>query len=110
MGVVVIQSIGLLLAGLLAGEEFAVCHGVQPALTALDDNAHMKARQALVRRLRVCREGTAGRTPTSAIVPAHRDWKSVIRRREQIDVFRSSAAMLAFACYLVAVVLQLPER
>lgn len=153
MGIVVIQSLGLLLAGLLAGEEFVVRYGVQPALTSLDDNAHIKARQALVRRLRVlvpaimaptvllgiavlvfsgAGPGIAFRwAGTIALVafvllsflgtvpinirvndwqveapPA--DWKSVIRRWEQIDVFRSSAAILAFACYLVAVVLQLP--
>jgi hypothetical protein len=43
----------LALAGLLAGEELIVRWGVAPALRALDDAAHVRARIALVRRLRV---------------------------------------------------------
>jgi hypothetical protein len=53
MGSVVLQALGLFLAGLLAGEEFIVRYGVQPALRDLDDRAHIQARVALVRRLRV---------------------------------------------------------
>jgi uncharacterized membrane protein len=48
-----ISTVGVLFAGLLAGEEFIVRYGVQPALTSLDDLPHLRARQALVRRLRV---------------------------------------------------------
>jgi hypothetical protein len=53
MGGVVLQAAGLILAGLLAGEEFIVRYGVQPALRGLPDRAHIEARVALVRRLRV---------------------------------------------------------
>jgi hypothetical protein len=53
VGIIVLQTIGLLLAGILAGEELVVRYGVQPALRALDDRPHIQARQALVRRLRV---------------------------------------------------------
>ncbi|MEO8907759.1 MAG: anthrone oxygenase family protein, partial [Microbacteriaceae bacterium] len=35
------------------------------------------------------------------------DWKAVVKRWELIDVFRSSAAILAFACFLIALALQL---
>jgi uncharacterized membrane protein len=49
----VLETLGLLFAGVLAGEEFIVRYGVQPALTSLDDLPHLRARQALVRRLRV---------------------------------------------------------
>ncbi|MFI5952584.1 anthrone oxygenase family protein [Cryptosporangium sp. NPDC051539] len=47
------QILGLVLLGLLAGEEFIVRYGVQPALRSLDDRSHIRARVALVRRLRV---------------------------------------------------------
>jgi uncharacterized membrane protein len=50
---VVIEFIGLLLAGTLAGEEFIVRWGIQPALSALEDRAHMLSRMALVRRLMI---------------------------------------------------------
>jgi hypothetical protein len=53
MHALVISTIGVLFAGLLAGEEFIVRYGVQPALSSLDDLPHLQARQALVRRLRV---------------------------------------------------------
>ncbi|GAA1019605.1 hypothetical protein Aple_087150 [Acrocarpospora pleiomorpha] len=49
----VVQYIGLFLLGVLAGEELIVCYGIHPALSSLDDRAHLLARQALVRRLRV---------------------------------------------------------
>lgn len=145
-----LTTIGLLLAGLLAGEEFIVRYGVHPALSSLGDRPHILARQALVRRLRVVVPalmvptvlvavavlaigGTgagfafriAGMVALVAFVlfsflgtvpinirvnewqvdapPA--DWKATIRRWEQIDVFRSSAAILAFALFLLAVAL-----
>ncbi|MCW2720107.1 MAG: hypothetical protein JWR81_3929, partial [Pseudonocardia sp.] len=53
MGVDILQAVGLVLAGLLAGEEFIVRYGVQPALRALEDRAHIQARVALVRSLKV---------------------------------------------------------
>ncbi|HEY4225695.1 MAG TPA: anthrone oxygenase family protein [Pseudolysinimonas sp.] len=49
----VLETLGVLFAGVLAGEEFIVRYGVQPALTALPDLPHLLARQALVRRLRI---------------------------------------------------------
>jgi uncharacterized membrane protein len=48
-----VQTISIVLAGLLAGEEFIVRYGVQPALRTLGDRAHLQARVALVRRLRI---------------------------------------------------------
>ena len=39
----VLETIGLLFAGVLAGEEFIVRYGVQPALTSLDDLPHLRA-------------------------------------------------------------------
>jgi uncharacterized membrane protein len=49
----VVHALAVLVAGLLAGEELIVRWGVQPALRAMGDRAHLEARQALVRRLRV---------------------------------------------------------
>jgi hypothetical protein len=48
-----VTVICLVLLGLLAGEELIVRYGVQPALAALDDGAHVRARIALVKRLKV---------------------------------------------------------
>lgn len=46
-------ALQLVLLGLLAGEEFIVRWGLQPALTTLPDDAHIRARIALVQRLKV---------------------------------------------------------
>ncbi|OII25242.1 hypothetical protein BIV01_12600 [Curtobacterium sp. MCBA15_013] len=43
----------LVLVGLLAGEEFTVRWGVQPAMASLPDDAHLRTRIALVRSLKV---------------------------------------------------------
>ena len=48
-----VQFIGLFLLGVLAGEELIVRYGIHPAVSSLDDRAHLLVRQALVRRLRV---------------------------------------------------------
>lgn len=48
----VVRYAGLFLLGVLAGEELIVRYGIHPALSSLDDRAHLLARQALVRRLR----------------------------------------------------------
>lgn len=48
-----LEAVVVVLAGVLAGEELAVRWGLQPALDALGDRAHLEARQALIRRLRV---------------------------------------------------------
>jgi uncharacterized membrane protein len=153
MSVVVLEFVGLLFAGVLAGEELVVRYGVQPALTALEDRAHIQARQALVRRLRVLVPVIMGPTVVIGIVvlvvggsgpglafrwagaialiafvlfsflgtvPINiqvndwhvdsppNDWRAVVHRWEQIDVFRSSAALLAFAFFLAAFARQLP--
>ena len=50
---VVVQYAGLFLLGVLAGEELIVRYGIHPALSGLDDRAHLLVRQALVRRLRM---------------------------------------------------------
>lgn len=49
----VLLVVQLVLVGLLAGEEFIVRWGVQPAMAALPDDAHVRARIAMVRSLRV---------------------------------------------------------
>jgi hypothetical protein len=147
VGVDILQAVGLVLAGLLAGEEFIVRWGVQPALSTLEDRAHILARLALVKRLKVVVPilmvptvlvGIAvlatggvgagfgfrvagllalvafvlfsflGTVPINIMVndwtpdapPA--DWKDVVRRWQFIDVFRSSAAILAFVAFVVA--------
>jgi hypothetical protein len=51
--VAVLEVVGLVLAGLLAGEELIVRWGIQPALRGLGDRAHVEARVALVRSLRI---------------------------------------------------------
>ncbi len=157
----ILGAVGVLLAGLLAGIEFVVRYGVQPSLTALDDRAHLAARQSLVRRLRIlvpavmvptvllavavlvasASAGTSGdaagslafalafRIATVAALAAFlafaflgtvpiniqvdswnldappADWKAVVRRWQRIDVFRSSAALLAFAFATLALAL-----
>jgi uncharacterized membrane protein len=50
---VTIELISLFLAGMLAGEEFIVRYGVRGPLAALDDPAHIRLRQGLIRTLRV---------------------------------------------------------
>ncbi|OII10886.1 hypothetical protein BIU97_08340 [Curtobacterium sp. MCBA15_009] len=49
----VLLVVQLVLVGLLAGEEFIVRWGVQPAVAALPDDAHLRTRIALVRSLKV---------------------------------------------------------
>lgn len=49
----VLLVVQLVLVGLLAGEEFIVRWGIQPALSAMPDDAHVRARIALVRSLKV---------------------------------------------------------
>jgi len=49
----VIESINLFLAGILAGEEFVVRYGVRAPLAAMDDTSHIQFRQGLIRTLRV---------------------------------------------------------
>ena len=48
-----LAAIQLVLLGVLAGEELVVRWGVQPALTSLPDDAHVRTRIALVQRLKV---------------------------------------------------------
>ncbi len=148
----ILEIVGLFLAGILAGEEFVVRYGVQPALTRLEDRAGIQARQSLVLRLRVLVPaimaptvlvgiavvvfgGTGpgfafrlaglvaliafllfsflGTVPINIKVNAWQldsppaDWKAVVRRWEFIDVFRSSAAVLAFTLFLIAVAVRL---
>ncbi|MFJ7288663.1 anthrone oxygenase family protein [Curtobacterium sp. NPDC098951] len=49
----VIVVVQLVLVGLLAGEEFVVRWGVQPAVATLPDDAHLRTRIALVKSLKV---------------------------------------------------------
>jgi uncharacterized membrane protein len=55
----VVEWIGLFLSGVLAGEEFVVRYGVRGPLAALDDPAHIRLRQGLIRSLRVLVPATA---------------------------------------------------
>ena len=152
MGIDILQAVGLVLAGLLAGEEFIVRYGVQPALSSLEDRAHILARVALVKRLKVVvpilmvptvlvgiavlatggvGAGFAFRVVGLAALVAFvlfsflgtvpinirvndwqadappADWKSVVRRWQFIDVFRSSAAIVAFIAFVIAAALRL---
>jgi uncharacterized membrane protein len=145
---VVLEIIQLVLIGLLAGEELVVRYGVQPAMDSLPEQAHLRTRIALVKRLKVVvpvlmlpavaasialllvaadgnlawRAGGMaaligfllfsflGTVPINMKVndwdaenpPA--DWRSVVRRWESIDTFRSAAAILAFALFAVAAI------
>jgi uncharacterized membrane protein len=49
----VLGAVAVLGAGLLAGEELAVRYGVRGPVASLDDESHIRLRQALVRSLRV---------------------------------------------------------
>jgi 4-hydroxybenzoate polyprenyltransferase len=148
-----LEVVQLVLIGLLAGEELIVRYGVQPALDSLPDEAHLRARIALVKRLKVVVPimmvpavlasvalvvvagnahgfgwGIAGLVALVAFlafsffgtVPINirvndwdsgnppADWRQVVHRWETIDTFRSSAAILAFILFAVAVGLQVP--
>lgn len=148
MALAAVTIIQLVLIGLLAGEEFIVRYGVQPALDALDDRSHVRARIGLVKRLKVvvpilmvptviasvallvvasATSGLAwriagmaalvgfllfsflGTVPINITVndwnpeepPA--DWRRVAHRWETIDTFRSSAAILSFVFFAIAI-------
>ncbi|MEO8527879.1 MAG: DUF1772 domain-containing protein [Pseudolysinimonas sp.] len=143
----ILEIVSVVLAGLLAGIEFIVRWGVQPALSALEDRPHLAARQSLIKRLRILVPaiglpaailaivaaivGTSsdgsllrwlgagflvvffgiafgGTVPINIKVDAWSldappaDWKDVIRRWQAIDVFRSTAALVAFVLLVVA--------
>lgn len=49
----VLGFINLFGAGMLAGEEFVIRYGVRRPLASLDDQAHIRMRQGLIRTLRV---------------------------------------------------------
>lgn len=49
----VVLVVQLVLVGLLAGEEFIVRWGIQPAIRTLPDDAHLRTRIALVKSLKV---------------------------------------------------------
>lgn len=147
----VLYGVSLLFLGVLAGEEFIVRYGVQPALRSLDDRAHVAARVALVKRLRIvvpalmlpavvftavativggtsagCWWRFAGAAALAAFllfsflgtVPINmkvidwdadsppEGWRRLVARWELLDVFRSSAALLAFALFLVGAVVR----
>ncbi|MFF2052349.1 anthrone oxygenase family protein [Leifsonia sp. NPDC058194] len=148
-----VAIVQLVLIGLLAGEELIVRWGVQPALRSLPDDAHVRARIALVKRLKVVvpaimvptvlasiallvvaggSAGLAWRIAGAAALlvfvlasflgtvpinigvndwdPARppADWRAVVARWERIDVLRSSAAVLAFVLFAIAVGVALP--
>jgi uncharacterized membrane protein len=147
----VIELLSVIVAGVLAGIEFIVRWGVQPALSRLDDRTSLAARKALIVRLRVLvpaiglpalilaivaailgqgDPGTwlrwagaaalvvffaiafAGTVPINARIDGWSldapptDAKAVIRRWQLIDVFRSSAALVAFVLLVLALALR----
>ena len=148
---VVLIGVQVVLLGVLAGEELAVRWGVQPALSALSDDAHVRTRIALVQRLKVAvpvvmvpmvlaliallalSGGTNGfwwrAAGLAALVgfvlfsflgtvpinigvndwdPEHppADWRDVVARWQRIDVFRSTAAAVAFVLFVVALLVE----
>ncbi len=151
---VIIESLGVFLAGILAGEEFIVRYGVQPALNSLDDRAHMLSRLALVRKLMIVVPSIMAPTVIVAVIVAFSggtgagfifrmlgvaaliafllfsflgtvpinisvndtwdvdnppaDWKQLVKRWVFIDTFRSTAAILAFAFFVIAVAVEAP--
>jgi len=50
---VIVQALNLFLGGTLAGAEVVVRLAVHGAISSLDDAAHIRVRQALIRRLRI---------------------------------------------------------
>lgn len=144
---IIVELLSVIGAGLLAGIEFVVRWGVQPALSRLDDRTSLAARKSLIRRLRVLvpaiglptlllalgaailgqQDGGAwlrwtgavflvaffaiafaGTVPINARIDAWpledppADAAAVIRRWQTIDVFRSTAAVVAFVLLVVA--------
>jgi uncharacterized membrane protein len=50
---VLLEFVGLFPAGMLAGAELVVRYGIRAPLAALDDEAHIRLRQALIKPLRI---------------------------------------------------------
>ncbi|WP_420368748.1 anthrone oxygenase family protein [Curtobacterium sp. L1-20] len=145
----VLLVVQLVLVGLLAGEELIVRWGVQPAMSALPDEVHVRTRIAMVRSLKVVvpilmvpavlssvallvvagtADGLGWRVAATAAlvtfvlasflgtVPINirvndwdpaappADWKRTVTRWERIDVLRSSAAVVAFLLFTIALV------
>ncbi|KMY50006.1 DUF1772 domain-containing protein [Peribacillus loiseleuriae] len=150
---ITIEIVCLFLAGILAGEEFVVRYGVHVSMSILDEQSHIKARQALILRLRVLVPAIILPTIVSGValltfggstrsvfvfqcagvlallflmaftlvgtVPINKgaldwqpdsppsNWKVLVKRWGRLDIIRSSAAILAFLFFLIAVALQL---
>lgn len=49
----ILGFVNLLCVGILAGEEFTIRYGVRAPVASLDDESHIRMRQALIYRLRV---------------------------------------------------------
>jgi uncharacterized membrane protein len=152
MSPAIIQFASVFLAGILAGEELVVRYGVHLSLGMLDAALQIRARQALILKLRVLvpvvylltaiasvatliatGTGTGFGFRCAAIaalliwilstligtVPINKsildwaadappsNWTALVTRWERLDVVRSSAAVVAFACLLLAITLQL---
>lgn len=150
---ITIEVLCLFLTGILAGEEFVVRYGVHVSMSKLDDQSHIKVRQALILKLRVLVPAIILPAIISGIVllalgsstglvfafqcagvlallflmaftllgtvPINKgaldwkphappsNWKVLVKRWGRLDVIRSSAAILAFIFFLIAVALQL---
>ena len=90
MSLVLIRFLCVFLAGILAGEELVVRYGVHPALGALDAPSQIRARQALIIRLRVLVPAIFLLTAASAIA---------------VLILDGSGAGFAFRCAAVAALL-----
>ena len=147
MGTTVLQAAGVILAGILAGEEFIVRYGVQPALGNLDDRTHVAARVALVRILGIVvpvlwvstaavaavvlitsggQNGAGWRWAGLAVltvfmlVPINvkvvdwqpnqppAGWRAVVHRWQRRDTLRTTGAIVAFACFVIALAARVP--
>jgi uncharacterized membrane protein len=124
----VLAGLSLLGAGLLAGEELVIRYGVRGPLARLDDEAHIRLRQALIIRLRVLvpaiylpTAATAvallgwvavtlgGTVPINAAALAWApaapppDWRARVDRWERLNTVRAWLALAAFVLLLAAV-------
>jgi hypothetical protein len=70
----ILDFVNVFFAGLLAGMEFVIHHGLRAPAEALDDAAQLKLRQALVLRLRVLVPAFFVPTAVSAIAVMLLDW------------------------------------
>jgi uncharacterized membrane protein len=89
--------VGLLGAGLLAGEEITIRYGVRAPLASLDDHTHIRVRQALIRRLRVL-------VPAIYLVTVLSGATAAILDGAESGVALRSAALLALVAWIAVTI------